>query len=335
MASIILAIKIGSTTTTIYRQGEGLVLREPSMIAVSGVGHNKEVKAIGYEAQRMVGRTSSNVQVVSPVVEDVVRNAELATSMLRGFVRKVCPDKFFKQNVRAVLCVPLGVSLADKKTFQKVCYGAGISDVTIIPAILCTAIGQNINIEGNYGKLIVNIGGGCTNIAVVANNTIVNGISVGIGGTQINTAIEQYVLTKYNLKISPNTADKIRSDVASLVASYSVSSEIDGVDSTTHETKTLTITSGEIFPIMEHFYDKICSAIESIINSCPTDIVNDIYKDGGYFSGKGINYPGTEKYLKKRLNLQPHIPEEVKTDIWGAGKLLDDPLWLKKLVLAN
>ena len=202
MASIFLAIKLGSTTTTIFRQGDGLVLKEPSLIAVSGNMQNRETKAIGYEAQRLVGRSASNTTIVSPIAHGLVNNVDLASAMLRGFIRKVCPDKLFKPNVRALLCVPLGISLADKKVFEKVCYAAGISDVTIMPAILCSAIGQNLDIEGKYGKLVVNIGGGCTNIAVIANNTIINGASIGIGGTKINTAIEQYVLDKYNLKIS-------------------------------------------------------------------------------------------------------------------------------------
>lgn len=335
MASIFLAIKLGSTTTTIYRQGDGLVLKEPSLIAVSGSGHNKEIKAIGYEAQRLIGRTASSVSVVSPIVDGTIHNSELAASMLRGFVRKVCPDRFFKPNIRALLCVPLGVSLTDKKAFQKACYSAGITDVTLLPAILCTAIGQDINIENNYGKLMVNIGGGCTNIAVVASNTIVSGVSIGVGGTQINTAIEKYVLDKYNTVISPTTADKVKQDVASLFSSYSVTSDIDGIDNTTHETRQITITSEEIYPIMDYYYSKICTAVESVVNSCSPDLVSDVYKEGGYFSGSGVVYPGIEKYLKKRLNMQVHITEVSKTDIWGAGKLLDDPLWLKKLVLAN
>lgn len=335
MASIFLAIKLGSTTTTIYRQGDGLVLKEPSLIAVSGTGHNKEIKAIGYEAQRLIGRTTSSVNVVSPIVDGTIHNSDLAASMLRGFVRKVCPDRLFKPNVRALVCVPLGVSLADKKTFQKVCYSAGITDVTLLPAILCTAIGQDIKTENNYGKLIVNIGGGCTNIAVIASNTIVNGISVGIGGSQINTAIEKYVLDKHNLVISSTTADKIKQDVASLFETYSVSCDIDGIDNTTHEPRSVTITSTEIYPIMDYYYSKICTAIESVVNACSPDLVSDINKEGGYFSGSGVVYPGIEKYLKRKLNMQAHITEVSKTDIWGAGKLLDDPLLLKKLVLAN
>lgn len=333
MASIFLAIKLGSTTTTIFRQGDGLVLKEPSLIAVAGNMKNREIKAIGYEAQRLVGRSASNTAIVSPIVHGLVNNVELATSMLRGFVRKVCPDKLLKPNVRALLCVPLGISLADKKVFEKVCYSAGISDVTIMPAILCSAIGQDLDIEGKYGKLVVNIGGGCTNIAVIANNTIVNGVSIGVGGTKINTAIEQYVSQKYNIKISSSSSEKIKQDVASLFSSYTATTDIDGIDVSTKETRTIAISSQEIYPIMQHYYEKICQAIETVVNMCQPDIISDVYKSGAHLSGSQCTYPGLEKYFKKRLNMPIAISEVSKTDIWGASKLLDDPLWLKKLLL--
>lgn len=336
MSTIYLAIKLGSTTTTIYRQGDGLVLKEPSLIAISGSPNkSREVKAIGYEALNMRGRTASGIAVVSPIVEGLVNNFELASAMLRGFVRKVCPDRLFRPNIRALLCVPLGISLSDKKNFQKVCYSAGITDVTILPAILCNGIGLNLDLENKFGKLLVNIGGGCTNIAVVAQNTIVQGVSLSIGGTKINTAIEQYVLENYNLQIGSSTASKIRQEVASLISSYASTIDIEGVDATTKENKMITISSKEIYPIMDYYFGKICTAIETVVNSCSPDIVSDIYRDGAYFGGSQVEYPGLEKYLRKKLNMPIHISEISRTDVWGAGKLIDDPLMLKKLVLAN
>lgn len=333
MSTIFLAIKLGSTTTTIFRQGDGLVLKEPSLIAVSGTLKNREIKAIGYEAQKLVGRSASGTTIVSPIVGGLVNNAELAASMLRGFIRKVCPDRLFKPNIRAILCVPLGISLSDKKVFEKVCYSAGISDIIVMPAILCSALGQNLNIEEKFGKLVVNIGGGCTNIAVIANNTIVNGISVAIGGTKINTAIEQYILDKYNLKISSTSAEKIKQDIASLFSTYSATTDISGIDSFSGENKTIVISSQEIYPIMQNYYEKICQSIETTINMCPPDLISDVFSGGAHVSGSQCTYPGLEKYLKQRLNMPILISEISKTDIWGASKLLDDPLLLRKLLM--
>lgn len=333
MSSILLAIKLGSTTTTIFRQGDGLVLREPSLIAISGSIKAREIKAIGYDAQQLVGRSATTTHVVAPISNGLVNNSELAGAMLRGFIRKVCPDKLFKPNIRAILCTPIGISLNEKKAFEKVCYSAGISDVTIMPAILCSAIGQNLDVEEKYGKLVVNIGGGCTNIAIIANNTILNGASISIGGTTICTAIEQYIAEKYNLKISSQTAEKIKNDIGSLFATYATSTDVTGIDLTTKETQTIVLTSQEIYPIMKHYFDKICDAIETLTNMCQPDIINDVYKSGVHISGSQCSFPGLEKFFKQRLGMTAQISEISKTDIWGASKLLDDPILLKKILI--
>ena len=333
MANVFLAIKLGSTTTTIFRQGDGLVLKEPSLIAVSGSMKNREIKAIGYEAARLVGRTTDNVNVVSPIANGLINNVELATAMLRGFIKKVCPEQLFKPNIKALICVPLGITLSDKKVIQKVCYSAGISDVTIIPAIICSAIGQDIDIENKYGKLIVNIGGGCTNIAVIANNTILQGISLSLGGSKINMAIEQYISEKYNIQISGSTAEKIKQEVSSLFENYSATSDIEGIDLSTKENQSLTIHSKEIFPIIKHYYGLITEAITTVINMCPPDIIGDVNKSGVYISGSQSTLPGLDKFFKKQLSIPAYVNETSKTDIWGASKLLDDPLLLKKILL--
>ncbi len=335
MSTILLAIKMGSSVTTIYRQGDGLVLREPSLIAASGSGKNREVLAIGYEAQHLQGRLDSDTAVVSPIVEGFINNSELASLMLRGFVRKVCPERLFKPSIRALICTPLGVTPEQQKTYQKVCYMAGIADVMFLPAIVCTGIGMGIDIENNYGKLVVNMGGGCTNIAVIASNTILSGITVSIGGTKINTAIEKYILDKYNLKIGPITAEKIKQDIASLFSTYSATTNVEGVSADTGARRTIAINSSEIYPIMDNYFGKICEAIQSVVNSCTPDIISDIYKEGGYFCGSQTTYPGVDRYLKDKLKMQIHVAEISKTDIWGAGKLLDDPVLLKKLLMAN
>lgn len=335
MASVLIAVKLGSSTTTIYRQGDGLVLREPSLIAARGTGKNREVLAVGYEAESLAGRTDDDIQVVSPIVEGTVNNAELATLMLRGFVHKVCPARLFRPSIRALVCLPIGATAAQQKDMQKICYQAGISDVMFLPAIVCTAIGLGLDIGSSFGKLVVNLGGGCTNIAVIANNNIINGITVSIGGTKLNTAIEKYILEKYNLIIGSGVAERIKQEVASLFPTYSATTSVDGVSADSRTTRSIAISSAEIYPIMDQYYSKICQAILSVVNSCSPDIISDIFKEGGYFCGSQTTYPGVDRYLKGKLNMQVHLSEISKTDIWGAGKLLDDPVMLKKLLTNN
>ena len=325
MSKQLIALKLGSTTTTIFKQGEGLVLKEPSMIAVSGYLKSREIKAIGNEAKRMQGRTSGNVSVISPINAGVITDSELATAMLKGFLKRIFPKQLFKPNIKAILCVPLGISINEKKTFEKVCYNAGIADVTLLPAVLCSPIGDNIPIHTNTGKLIVNIGGGCTNIAAIALNTIVTGVNISVGGTNINTAIEKLILEKYNLYISEGTADRIKQEVCSLLENNTASTEVQGVNASTKETETVVITSSDIYPIMVHYFSKIADAIASVIRSCPPDIASDITTHGIYLFGGHSQISGTSRFFRQKLKLAIHKSENAKTDIFGAAKLLDNP----------
>ncbi len=325
MSKQLIALKLGSTTTTIFKQGEGLVLKEPSMIAVSGYLKSREIKAIGKDAKRMQGRTSGNVSVISPINAGIITDTELASAMLKGFLKRIFPRTFFKPNVKAILCVPLGISVDEKKAFEKVCYNAGIADVTLIPAIICSAIGDNLPINTSSGKLIVNIGGGCTNICAMAMNNIITGINISVGGCNMNMAIEKYILERYNLYISDGTSEKVKQDVGSLLENNTASTEIQGVNVNTKESESVIITSKDVYPIMTHYYSKIAEAILSVISSCPPDIATDITRDGVYLYGGHAQISGLSKFFREKLKLNIYISENGKTDIFGAAKILDNP----------
>lgn len=321
----LIALKLGSTTTTIFKQGEGLVLKEPSMIAVSGYLKSREIKAVGNEAKRMLGRTSGSISVVSPINAGVITDTDLASAMLKGFLKKIFPRTFLKPNIKAILCVPLGISIEEKKAFEKTCYNAGIADVTLIPAIICSAVGDDLPIHTNSGKLLVNIGGGCTNIASMAMNSIVTGINISVGGSNINTAIEQFILENHKLIVSPGTGDKVNKEVGSLLENNIANIEVQGVDAQTKETESVFITSKEIYPIVHHYYSLIADAIISVISTCPPDIQTDISRDGVYVFGRCSETTGLTKFLREKLNLNIYISEHTKTDIYGAAKILDNP----------
>lgn len=321
----LIALKLGSTTTTIFKQGEGLVLREPSMIAVSGYLKSREIKAVGNEAKRMQGRTSGSISVVSPINAGVITDTELASAMLKGFLKRVFPRTFLKPNIKAILCVPLGISIEEKKAFEKTCYNAGIADVTLIPAIVCSAIGDDIPVHTSTGKLLVNIGGGCTNIAAMAMNSIVTGINISVGGTNIDTAIEQYILENHKLYVSKGTCDKVSKEIGSLLENNIADAEVQGVNIETKETESSIITSKEIYPIITHYYTLIADAIASVISSCPPDIQSDITRDGIYIFGKNSQVTGLTKFLRDKLKLNIYISEHGKTDIFGAARILDNP----------
>lgn len=321
----LIALKLGSTTTTIFKQGEGLVLKEPSLIAVSGYLKSKEIKAVGKDAQRMLGRTSGSVSVVSPINAGVITDTELASAMLKNFLKRIFPRTFLKPNIKAILCVPLGISIDEKKAFEKTCYNAGIADVTLIPAIVCSAIGDNIPVHTSTGKLLVNIGGGCTNIAAMAMNSIITGVNISVGGCNINTAIEQYILEKHKLLTSRGSGDKVNKEIGSLLENNIASYEIQGVHIETKDSESAIITSKEIYPIANHYYSLICDAIISVIASCPPDIQTDISREGVYIFGRNSQISGLSRFLREKLKINIHISENGKTDIFGAAKILDNP----------
>ena len=325
MSKQLIALKLGSTVTTIYKQGEGMVLKEPSLIASVGHLKSREIKAIGKDAKRMQGRTNGAISVISPINAGIITDSDMATEMLKGFLKRIFPRRFFKPNIKAILCVPLGISIAEKKAFEKVCYNAGIADVTLIPAIICSAIGDSIPINTTTGKLLVNIGGGCTNIAAMAESSIITGVNISVGGTNINSAIESYILEKYNLFIGEGTSEKVKLEVGSLLENNIATVEVQGVNAATKESETVVVSSEDIYPIIEHYYSKIAEAISSVISSCPPDIINDISRECIYIFGSPSDISGLTKFLKDKLKLAIHISENAKTDIYGAAKLLDNP----------
>ena len=328
----LIALKLGSTMTTIFKQGEGLVLKEPSMIAVYGSSRSREIKAVGKDAKRMQGRTSGLTKVVLPINNGTITDVELASSMLKIFLKRIFPRKFLKPHIKAILCTPLGLSVGEKKAFEKVCYNAGIADVTLIPAIICSAIGDDIPIDTSTGKLLVNIGGGTTNIAVIANSTIVSGVNISIGGSLINTAIEKLLVEKFAVNVSDGTAEKIKSEIYSLLENSTASIEVQGVNTLTKETQSITVTSQDIYPIISHYYGRIADAIQSVLSSLPPDIVADINREGIFVFGSHSNVPGLSKFLRKRLAIYANISETFKTDIHGAAILLDNPTTLREIL---
>ena len=334
MASTLIAIKLGSTLTTIYREGEGLVLREPSLIAVSGTIRSREIKAVGKEAKKLIGRTGDGQEVISPISSGIIVDSELATEMLKRFLKQIeVHPKLFKGNIRAIVCIPLGISLVERKTIEKVCYNAGINDVILIPAIICSAYGEDIDVEGPQGKLLVNIGGGATNIAVMANNQILTGLSVAVGGTNITVAITKLIEDKYNLKVSPLAAEELKQNIISLYPDSKLEAEITGIDKDTKESKTITVSSNEVHMIVEHYYSKIIEAINACLANCTPEIIKDVAEDGIYLFGSGAFVSGLERFFKEKTGLPIKIGEHAKTDIYGAAKLINNSNALRDILL--
>lgn len=327
-----IAIKLGSSHTSIFKQGEGIVLFEPSLVAYTGTGKSRQVIAVGNKAKKMQGRTDDATIVESPIFEGRIADAELAVTMLRSYLAKVIKFGIIRPIVKAVLCVPIGLSLVERKAFEKVCYMAGIQDVTIVPACICGALGYNLPVTEPRGVCLVNIGGGSTDIAVVSMNSIVAGVNIGIGGEVMDLAIEKKLEEKYKLIIGKGVAASIKNEIGSLYKNDMSNTEVCGIDAETKLAKTIVVEASDIFEAIEKYYEKIVDAIKSVLNNCPPNLVEDVDHEGVFLFGGASLITGAEQFFRKRLEMNVKVEDYTTAiDVIGAGKLLSDQALLKKL----
>lgn len=327
-----IAIKLGSCNTSIFKQGEGIVLFEPSLVAYSGSGKDRDIKAVGVRAKRMQGRTDDQTFVMSPIFEGKITDTELACVMLKSFLNKVIKRGIIKPKIKAVVCVPLGLTLSDRKAFEKVCYSVGIQDVVLVPSIICGAIGYNFPVSEPNGVCLVNIGGGSTDVAVVSLNSIIEGVNIGVGGEVLDKAIEKHIASKFGVQVGLGIAEVVKEEVGSLYRNDSSNAEVTGLDIETKMARSVIVESQDLYEVLEGYYSKIAEAIKSILNECPPNIVQDIDKKGIYLMGGASLITGAEQYFRKELGLNVKVEDYTTAiDVLGAGKLLSDAKLLKEL----
>lgn len=327
-----IAIKLGSCNTSIFKQGEGIVLFEPSLVAFAGSGKDREIKAVGNRAKRMQGRTDDQTFVMSPIFEGRITDTELACIMLKSFLNKIIKRGIIKPRIKAVVCIPIGLTLEDRKNFEKVCYSVGIQDVILVPAIICGAIGYNFPVSEPNGACLVNIGGGSTDIAVVSLNSIISGVNIGVGGEVLDKAIEKHMANKFGVQVGLGVAEALKEEIGSLYKNDMSNAEVSGVDVNTKMARNVVVESQDLYEIIENYFSKIVEAIKSVINECPPNIVNDIDNRGIYLMGGNSLMTGVEQYLRKELGLTVKVEDYTTAiDVLGAGKLLSDAKLLKEL----
>ncbi len=332
MSTQYIGLKLGSTNTSIFKPGNGLVLKEASLIAMPTNPKNKEIYAVGDNAKKIKDRLPQNIVVYSPISNGVIQYEELAESMLKQFVKKVFPNKTFGQNIKAVLCTPIGISEEEKKSFEITCYKSGIADVYLIPEVFCLAIGSAIDIQSEKATMIVDIGGNITDIAIISNNSLINAINISIGGSIINSAIIKYINETHKLVISNEQAEQIKIDICSLIENYYAQLEIEGYNYLTNNRESITITSTELFPIIKHYYGKIANVINSIIKDCDPQIISDINENGIYFFGEASSIIGLDKFFQKQTSFKAITSPSSNTSMVGIGELIKYPQIMHKIV---
>lgn len=332
MSTHYIGLKLGSTNTSIYKPGNGLVLKEASMIAMPTNPKNKEVYAVGENARIIKDRLPQNIIVYSPISNGVIQYKELATLMLKSFLKKIFPNKKIGQNIKAIVCTPIGLSPEEKKTLELTCYKSGIADVTLIPEIFAHAIGSAIDIQNEKAQLLVDIGGNVTDIAIISKYNIIKALNISIGGGIINTAIIKYINENHSLIINYEQAEFIKLEICSLIKTYSASIDITGFNALTNAKQTTTISSSELYPIIEHYYGKIANIINSTIKGCDPQIFSDLSENGIYYFGEATSIIGFDKFFQEKTFLKSTTMPNLNSSMVGTGELIKNHQLLHRLL---
>ena len=319
-----IAIDIGTSFTSLFVRGAGVVLREPSVAAVAGT--KNKVKAVGFEAADMVGRTPENVKVIFPVTDGYISDPKGATLMLRKFLEKITPpEALFYPRYRGVLAAPAGLAPEERLKYEQICNAAGIGEVMMADSILMSGLGVDLPIERAFGGLVADIGGGITQIASISMCGVLSGCAVGIGGDIMDKSLAELILNKYRCRVGLKTLRKIKTDIGSLFENDTAAITVSGVDAQSKELKSFTVFATDVGEALRSYYAKIADAIERVLGKCPPEAAAEIHRRGIHVTGGAAAIRGLEAFLSKRLKLAVIVPRYPHlAAITGAGKLLSD-----------
>lgn len=316
-----LAIEFGGVYTCIYRKGEGLVLKEPSLICARQENDSYNIIAMGNNAKKMQGKTDDKTYIFSPFGEGKIKAPEYAVELLKYFLKKVELKKIIKEN--AVCCVSSTLSKIEKQNVLQVLEKCGLGKILLVPSIICAAEMSGIELNSARTVFAVHMGGTTTEIALINMNQIIKGSCLQLGGRSLDVNIANMVADKYETIISIATAQKLKEEIASLYEHDSQSFEVLGADEKTGKPKRAIITSADVKSVILPFIEQIILAIETTINTCAPEIAADIISNGIYISGGVSKISGIEKYLRKSLDIDVKIIDENENAvILGVGRLL-------------
>ena len=324
------AIELGGGQTKIYQKDCGLVLCEPTLVAAEATPTGYSVLGLGKKAKALMGRTSDEVEVFTPISNGQVINFEYCQELLEYFFDKL---EYKKNTGNIAVLVNCGLTVEDKKLYRDLLHKVGFKEVALIPTAVCTCVGAGKNISSTKINMVVNLGGGNVDIAVINRNSIIKGATLGIGGRNIDSAIAQTIAYDHKIVIGLASAEALKNEVGSLYSNDTLNMEVTGVDVESKVPRSYIITSSDIYSIIVPFFDEIIRATEVTINSLPPDISADIINNGVLFAGGVSQISGFEDYLRKNFRYAGKIVDDGEfTSILGAGKLLDDQLLLNKIV---
>jgi rod shape-determining protein MreB len=319
-----IAVDLGTANTLIYVKGEGIVLNEPSVVALDR--ETRKIRGIGLEAKRMLGRTPEGIMAVRPMKDGVIADFDVTEKMLRYFLSLVIDKHVFRVKPRVIVCVPSGITEVEKRAVRDSAVGAGAKEVFMISAPMAAAIGVGLPVESPTGNMVIDIGGGTTEIAVIALSGIVSDTSIRTGGDELDASIVQFMRRNYNLLIGEPTAEQIKIQIGS---AYPVGEEremeVKGRDLVSGIPKTVRVHSSEIREAVQEPIQQIVEAVRRALEITPPELASDIVDRGIVMTGGGALIRGLDALLNQETGLPIHVDEDPLTCVVrGTGKVLDD-----------
>jgi rod shape-determining protein MreB and related proteins len=318
-----MAVDLGTANTLVYVRGQGIVLNEPSVVAIN-VRDGRPV-AVGLEAKRMIGRTPAHIQAIRPLMDGVIADFDVCEKMLRYFIQKVHRGRFAKP--RMVICVPSGITGVEQRAVQEAAEYAGArKPAYIIEEPMAAAIGAGLPVEAPAGNMIVDIGGGTTEVAVISLGGIVTSQSVRIAGDELDDAIIQYVKKEYSLALGERTSEEIKITMGSAwPLEEEIVAEIRGRDLVSGLPKTITITSEEIREAIEEPVAAIVDAVKATLDKTPPELAADIMEQGIMITGGGALLRGLDVRLAHETGMPIHVAHEPLHSVAiGSGLALEN-----------
>jgi len=317
-----IGIDLGTANTLIYMKGKGIVLREPSVVAVDV--KNDRVLAVGIGAKQMIGRTPGSIVAIRPLKDGVIADFDITSSMLKEFIKKVIGTSFSKP--RVIICIPSGVTEVEKRAVDEAAYQAGAKNTYLIEEPMAAAIGAGLPVDEATGSMVVDIGGGTTEVAVISLSGIVTSRSVRIAGDEFDESIISFVKKKYNMLIGERTAEDIKIKIGSAYPYPEEGSmDIKGRNLLDGLPGNISITSVEVREALADSVSQVIDAIRSTLERTPPELSADIIDRGIMLTGGGALLRGLDELINKETGISVNIAERpLDCVVEGTGKLLED-----------
>ena len=321
-----ISIDLGTANTLIYVKGKGIVLDEPSVVAIRTVGTQRSVAAVGIEAKRMLGRTPGNIVAIRPLKDGVIADFHVTEKMLQLFISKVHENSMIRPSPRVLVCVPAQSTQVERRAIKESALGAGAREVYLIEEPMAAALGAELPVDDASGSMVVDVGGGTTEIAILSLNGVVFSDSVRIGGDRFDEAISNYVRRKYGSVIGETTSERIKMEIGSAYPANEIR-EIDvrGRNLAEGVPKSFTLNSDEILEALQEPLAAIVQSVKRVLEQSPPELASDIAETGVVLTGGGALLPDLDRLLTHETGLPVVVAEDPLTCVArGGGKALEN-----------